>query len=101
MQWNGSMGDPGVVTIVPDDFAERVRSLRGRLGLTQTQLAARLGVSFATVNRWENAQARPSTFTWNQLQRLYETEILGADQSRQIVRASARRCPAARLGLHH
>src|SRR3989339_197333 len=74
------MGGFGVTGAVPDDFADRVKSLRGQLALTQTQLAARLGVSFATVNRWENAQARPSALTWGQLQKLYETEILGARQ---------------------
>ena len=66
---------------VPDDFAQRVKRLRGRLGLTQSQLASRLGVSFATVNRWENAQARPAALTWNQLQKLYEAEILSPQQA--------------------
>jgi transcriptional regulator with XRE-family HTH domain len=61
-----------------------VKSLRGQLVLTQTQLAARLGVSFATVNRWENAQARPSALTWSQLQKLYETEILGPQQEPEL-----------------
>jgi type I restriction enzyme M protein len=30
-----------------------LRAIRGNLGLTQVELAERLGVSFATVNRWE------------------------------------------------
>lgn len=34
--------------------------LRQRLGLTQEQLAAHLGVTCPTVNRWENRRARPS-----------------------------------------
>jgi putative transcriptional regulator len=37
-----------------------VREVRRRLGLTQEQFAARLGVTFPTINRWENAKARPS-----------------------------------------
>ncbi|MBC7347356.1 MAG: DUF3883 domain-containing protein, partial [Clostridia bacterium] len=41
-----------------------------RLALTQVQLARMLGVSFATVNRWENQQARPSQLAWAQLERL-------------------------------
>jgi len=36
--------------------ATRVRALRIRLGLTQEQLAARLGVSSVSVRRWENAR---------------------------------------------
>jgi type I restriction enzyme M protein len=36
-----------------------LRALRGKLNLTQEQLADRLGVSFATVNRWEGGERRP------------------------------------------
>ncbi|MBM3495608.1 MAG: helix-turn-helix domain-containing protein [Armatimonadetes bacterium] len=36
-----------------------LRSTRATLGLTQEQLAERLGVSFATVNRWEGGIVRP------------------------------------------
>jgi superfamily II DNA or RNA helicase/DNA-binding XRE family transcriptional regulator len=55
---------------VPQDFAERIRRLRGDLGLTQIALAAQLGVSFATVNRWENGQTRPSPLSWTQIVKL-------------------------------
>ena len=36
-----------------------LRAIRDALNLTQEQLADRLGVSFATVNRWENGQNAP------------------------------------------
>jgi type I restriction enzyme M protein len=36
-----------------------LRSIRAKLNLTQVQLAERLGVSFATVNRWEGGSSRP------------------------------------------
>lgn len=42
------------------DHATLVREIRRRLGLTQEKFAARLGVTFPTVNRWENGKARPS-----------------------------------------
>jgi predicted ATPase/DNA-binding CsgD family transcriptional regulator/DNA-binding XRE family transcriptional regulator len=41
-------------------LAARLRLLRTRLGLSQEQLARRLSVSFATVNRWESGRSRPS-----------------------------------------
>jgi transcriptional regulator with XRE-family HTH domain len=41
-------------------LAARLRLLRTRLGLSQEQLARRLGVSFATVNRWESGRSQPS-----------------------------------------
>lgn len=37
--------------------------MRTRFGLSQEALAARLGVSFTTVNRWESNRARPRTRT--------------------------------------
>jgi len=42
------------------DFAPLVRELRKRLGLTQEKFAARLGVTFPTINRWENGRVKPS-----------------------------------------
>jgi predicted ATPase/DNA-binding NarL/FixJ family response regulator/transcriptional regulator with XRE-family HTH domain len=43
-----------------DSVAARLKALRGTLGLSQEQLARRLGVSFATVNRWESGRTQAS-----------------------------------------
>jgi predicted ATPase len=48
----------------------RVRALREQAGLTQSQLAGRLGVAFATVNRWENGHTAPSAALLSGLERL-------------------------------
>jgi len=53
-----------------DDYPQRIKRLRADLGLTQQALADQLGVSFATVNRWENGQTKPSQLSWNQLRQL-------------------------------
>ncbi len=53
---------------IPEDYPIRIRRLRGRLGLTQAAFAKRMGVSFATVNRWENGQAKPSALAWKQIE---------------------------------
>ena len=68
---------------IPRDYPRRIKDLRERLGFTQMQMAERVGVSFATVNRWENRHSRPTRLAWRGIVDL-ETEI----------RASAR--PAAR-----
>ncbi|HOV72719.1 MAG TPA: helicase-related protein [Candidatus Hydrogenedentes bacterium] len=57
----------------PDrDYAEQIKRLRAKLGLTQMSIAERLGVSFPTVNRWENAKSTPSQLSWNRLLELAE-----------------------------
>ncbi|MCY4121213.1 MAG: helicase-related protein, partial [Acidobacteria bacterium] len=52
---------------LPADYPSRVKSIRERLDLTQVQLAERIGVSFATVNRWENGQTKPARLAWRQI----------------------------------
>lgn len=41
-------------------FAEKVKYVRTELKLSQEDLARELGVSFATINRWENGSYNPS-----------------------------------------
>jgi putative transcriptional regulator len=52
------------------DFGARVKELRCRLHLTQEAMAATLGVSFATVNRWENGWTAPSQLALKQIDSL-------------------------------
>jgi PAS domain S-box-containing protein len=52
---------------IPSDYAVRVRTIRKRLKLTQTQLAGEIGVSFCAVNRWENAQSKPTRLAWQRI----------------------------------
>jgi len=47
-----------------------IRKVRKQLQLTQEQLAQKLGVSFTTVNRWENGKAKPSPLAIKQIQNL-------------------------------
>lgn len=52
------------------DLAPLVRKLRERLGLTQEKFAARLGVTFPTINRWENGKAKPSPLALRRIEEL-------------------------------
>ena len=52
---------------LPSDFPQRIKSTRGVRGLTQTQFAELIGVSYATVNRWENGQSRPNNLAWRRI----------------------------------
>ena len=44
-----------------------VKEIRRQLKLSQEDLARQLGVSYATVNRWENRQSKPSKLARVQL----------------------------------
>jgi len=41
-------------------FGERVYKTRMQLNMSQEMLARELGISFATVNRWEKGHTEPS-----------------------------------------
>jgi putative transcriptional regulator len=55
------------MTKTKDDFGVHVKELRERLHLTQEAMAETLGVSFATVNRWENGWTAPSKLALRQI----------------------------------
>ena len=59
---------------VPADYFKRVKQLRQKLGITQTRLAELLGVSFASINRWENEQSKPNKLAWS---RIEKAEVIG------------------------
>ncbi len=63
--------------------AQLVRDLRHRLGLTQEKMAARLGVTFPTINRWENGRAKPSPLALKQIEDL----LAGLGDNGQDLRA--------------
>ncbi|RLB89200.1 MAG: transcriptional regulator [Deltaproteobacteria bacterium] len=48
------------MTINEQDLPALVKEVRRQLGISQEDLARELGVSFATVNRWENGKSHPS-----------------------------------------
>mgnify|MGYP000923334226 FL=1 len=49
------------------DISRLVRELRERTGLTQEKFAAKLGVTYPTINRWENGRAKPSPLALKQI----------------------------------
>lgn len=42
------------------NLPDLLKDIRKQLSLSQEGLAREIGVSFATINRWENGQAKPS-----------------------------------------
>ncbi len=57
-------------TIDQTELAELVRETRQRLELSQAKFAVRLGVSFQSVNRWENGRTKPLPIALKQIEHL-------------------------------
>jgi putative transcriptional regulator len=53
-----------------EDISKIIRKQRDTLGLTQEQLAAKVGVTFSTVNRWENDKIIPSPLALRRIKEL-------------------------------
>ena len=51
------------------EFCTIVKRIRKELGFSQEQLARGLGISFSTVNRWENGKSYPRQMAKELLQR--------------------------------
>jgi putative transcriptional regulator len=57
------------------NIGKQVREIRLRMGLTQEQFAAKLGVTFPTVNRWERQKTKPSPLALQKLRDLIEHRV--------------------------
>jgi transcriptional regulator with XRE-family HTH domain len=71
-----------------NDLADKIRELRSKLGMTQEQFAAKVGVTFSTVSRWESGKSKPSPLPMRQIEELmertsgrYGTVLLEGDMS--------------------
>lgn len=67
-------------TVNQSELADLVRETRQRLELSQTKFAAKLGVSFQSVNRWENGRTKPLPVALKQIEYLlYQMGACGKD----------------------
>jgi transcriptional regulator with XRE-family HTH domain len=67
-----SAGKKAMPKTEDNDLAKRIRDLRSKLGMTQEQFAAKVGVTFSTVNRWESGKSKPSPLAMRQIEELME-----------------------------
>jgi ribosome-binding protein aMBF1 (putative translation factor) len=55
---------------VPSDYARRLRGLRRTLGLSQSQLATKIGAAGkAVIYQWESEKRHPSPVFWRAVER--------------------------------
>lgn len=63
------------------DFVASIRALRRKLSLSQEELANRLGVSFATVNRWESGKSKAQKAQRDAVQKLLDDAGVTSDDT--------------------
>ncbi len=51
-----------------------IKKLRKKMGLTQEQFAAEVGVTVSTVNRWENGKGKPQHLALVRLHELWSKD---------------------------
>ncbi len=53
-------------------FSKFVRELRTLTDLTQEQFAAAVGVTYSTINRWENERSKPSPIAMRRIEEMLQ-----------------------------
>lgn len=84
------------------DFAQKLRQMREKSGLTQGDLADKLDVSRPAVSSWESGKIRPRLNKLQQLADLFGTtvaDLMGEDAAEAAISGASRMVPL--LGFAH
>ena len=84
------------------DLGKKIRAHRDELGLTQAELADKLGLTYSSVSQWESGRATPRTPILRQLAGLFDTaaaDPMGEDAAEAAIGGTSRMVPL--LGFAH
>ncbi len=84
------------------DLGKKIRAHRDELGLTQAELADKLGLTYSSVSQWESGRATPRTPILRQLADLFGTtvaDLMGEDATEAAISGTLRMVPL--LGFAH
>lgn len=84
------------------DLGKKIRAHRDELGLTQAELADKLGLTYSSVSQWESGRATPRTPILRQLADLFNTtvaDLMGEDATETAISGTSRMVPL--LGFAH
>lgn len=65
-------------------FSEQVKHVRKILDYSQDKLAQILGVSFATINRWENSKNTPSKLAQKSFYDFCESNFIDVEELKRL-----------------
>ena len=84
------------------DLGKKIRAHRDELGLTQAELADKLGLTYSSVSQWESGRSTPRTPILRQLADLFNTtvaDLMGEDATETAISGTSRMVPL--LGFAH
>lgn len=64
------------------DYPNAIRKLRAKLNISQQELADLLGVSFPSVNRWENGHYEPTLIAKVKLEELFKEHHIDVEEEK-------------------
>lgn len=65
-------------------FCNQVKELRKKLNCSQDKLAQMLGVSYATINRWENSKNVPSKLAQKLFYDFCESNFINVEELKKL-----------------
>lgn len=68
------------------EFSDKVKFVRMKLELSQKALAEELGVTYATISRWENDNRTPQMATLGKFYNFCERRGIAFDNARELSR---------------
>ena len=68
-----------MLKIEETELSRKIKELRFKFGLTQEQFAAKVGVTFSTVNRWEKGKSKPSPLAMKRIEDMLQSVYEGTD----------------------
>ncbi len=74
------------LTIKQPQVGKLIREMRSHVGLTQEQLALHLGVTYSTMNRWENQRGKPSPLAAQKIEAMLKQM---GDRGRELLKKYA------------
>ena len=66
-------------------FAEKIKQIRKMTFLSQESFAKEIGVSFSTVNRWENGKAKPNYSALKKINEFCQAHSIDINISNYII----------------
>ena len=66
-------------------FSNDIKMIRHKCLMSQTEFAEALGVSFATVHRWESGRSKPNFKTMKLINSFCEAQGIDFDVSKQLM----------------